>query len=55
MYVLLGESFARITEVKQMETQTVKNPGQRKRVEKDASINRKWQGAVTCLHTKQCL
>lgn len=55
VYVLPGESFARVTEVKQTGTQTVKNLGRRKRIEKDASIYRKWQGAIKCLHTKQCL
>lgn len=54
MYVLGGESFARA--VKQTGTQTVQNlGGAKKNDRKDTLIYRKWQGAIKCLHKKQCL
>lgn len=55
VYVLKGDNFPKVIEVKQKWEYKQFKPGAKKNNIKYIPIYRKWQGAIKCLHTKQCL
>lgn len=53
VYVLEGDSFTKVSQTNR-NTNSLK-PGAKKNNTKCIPMYRKWQGAIKCLHTKQCL